>query len=195
MCRHSKKLAFGANFRFVHIHRYMLHLQWVHYLSSSETQSLLNWSLKFPSWPCSSPFTCLSRCCFFPLWWVQVKKKSLPSSPTPLLLAQNRMIKASVSHLRNCNNATVPSKGKVPHCEMTGCWYESVVYFPGEIRGGLVDVYCCVALNDLTSVVEERCHGGQTCCLCQFFLGFGILEKLSVFPFTCIWLFDYQTVL
>lgn len=40
-------------------------------------------------------------------------------------------------------------------------------------------MYCCVALNDLTSVVEERCHGGQTCCLCQFFLEFGILEKLE----------------
>lgn len=45
---------------------------------------------------------------------------------------------------------------------MTGRWYESVVSFPGEIRGGPVDVYCRVALSDLTSAVEERCHGGQT---------------------------------
>lgn len=127
----------------------------------------------FPSCPSSAPFTHLSTRCYFPLWWVQVKKKPLPSSPTPLLLAQNRMIKARVSHLSNCNNATVPSKAKMPHCEMTGYWYESVVSFPGEIRGGPVDVYCYVALSDLTSVVEERCHGGQTywdMCLCQFCL-------------------------
>lgn len=34
-------------------------------------------------------------------------------------------------------------------------------------------MYCYVAVSDLTSVVEERCHGGQTYWdvhLCQFFL-------------------------
>lgn len=34
-------------------------------------------------------------------------------------------------------------------------------------------MYCYVALSDLTSVVEEKCHGGQTFWdvrLCQFFL-------------------------
>lgn len=56
--------------------------------------------------------------------------------------------------------------GKMPHCEMTGYSYESVVSFPGEIRGGPVDVCCCVALSDLTSAVEERCHGGQTYRMC-----------------------------
>lgn len=34
--------------------------------------SLLNWSLKFPSWPSSTPFTRLSTHCFVSLWWVQV---------------------------------------------------------------------------------------------------------------------------
>lgn len=111
---------------------------------------LLNWSLKFPSWPSSTPFTHLSTCCFFPLWWVQVKKKSLPSSPTPLLLAQNRMIKARVSHLRNCNNATVPSKGKMPHCEMTGVLIWKCCLLPGwdQRRPGRCVLLCCYEWSD-----------------------------------------------
>lgn len=59
------------------------------------------------------------------------------------------------------------------------------VLSPSQVRSeeARVDVYCYVALSDLTSVVEERCHGGQTywdMCLCQFFLG-GLLhlEKAS----------------
>jgi len=131
--------------------------------------SCLNWFLKFPSWPSGTSFTHLSTCCFFPLWWAQVKKKSLPSSPTPLLLAQNRMIKARVSHLSNCNNTTVPSKGKMPRCEMTGYWYESVVSFLGEIRGGSGDVCCYVALSDLTSMVEEKCHSIRGASMWGFF--------------------------
>lgn len=73
--------------------------------------SLLNWSLKFPGWPSSAPFTRLSTCCFFSLWWVQVKKNSHPSSPTLLLLAQNRMIKAGVSHQRKLQQCYCTFKG------------------------------------------------------------------------------------
>lgn len=66
-------------------------------------------------------------------------------------------------------------------------------------------MYCYVALSDLTNVVEERCHGGQTYWdvnLCQFLLegiwctAFGKGFQLSGFCFLSAFdVADYQMVL
>lgn len=81
-------------------------------------------------------------------------------------------------------------------------WQQGVdlkVLSPSQVRSeeARVDVYCYVALSDLTSVVEERCHGGQACwdmCLCQFFLGCMLHLEKSLQLSRFLKLADYHLV-
>lgn len=92
---------------------------WVNSCSTPRESIVPPSFLKLPSKLVSEVSQLTQRDCFhtpvnallLPLWWAGVKKKLPPSSPTLLLLAENRMIKARVSHQNNCNNTTVPSKG------------------------------------------------------------------------------------
>lgn len=76
---------------------------------------------------------------FFSLQQVRVTKKRLPSSPTLLLVAQNRMIKGGVSHQRNRQQCYCTFKGGRCHIAR---WQQRDVDLralspsPGEIRGG-----------------------------------------------------------
>lgn len=151
--------------------------------------SFLNWSLKFPSWPSSTLFTHLSTRCFFPLWWVQVKKKSLPSSPTPLLLAQNRMIKARVSHLSNCNYATVPSKGRCHIVRWQGI--DMKVLSPSRVRSeeaGRCVLLCCSEWSDQRGGGEVSWRTDFLRCVYSFLVEFSIRHLAARICFVCSWL-------
>lgn len=98
---------------------------------------------------------------FFILQRVRVTKKRLPSSPTLLLDAQNRMIKSGVSHQRNRQQCYCTFKGGRCHIAR---WQQRDVDLralspsPGEIRGGPGGcvLLCCSEWSD------QRGGGGVT---------------------------------
>lgn len=109
---------------------------------------------------CSSR-TAVNVARFFSLQRVRVTKKRLPSSPTLLLLAQNRMIKGGVSHQRNRQQCYCTFKGGRCHIvrwQQRDVDLQALSPSPGEIRGGPGGcvLLCCSEWSD------QRGGGGVT---------------------------------
>lgn len=152
--------------------------------------SLLNRCLKFPSWPSSAPFTCPSTHCSFSLWWVQVEKKSLPSSPNLFFRGPIQDDKSwSFTSERVTAMLLYHQRGR---CHTVG-WQQGVDLkvlssSPGVIRGGPVDAYWVIWPAESVRYVSLR-KGSQLSTL--FLSQYSWLAILFLnIVFKKLWLFN-----